>query len=915
MKAQLLFLFSLVLYLLFFDCVSAEEKFNAATVVATRGEVVAIDQTGVSRKLSVKSPIFEEDTIITGRRGKIQLLFKDSSIISLASKTEMKISEYRWDASEKSGALKTTVKEGTFRIMGGALAKFSPKTFTTETPSATIGIRGSSFTGTVTDNALAVVFQAGIGVDIFNNAGSVAITQPGYGTHVPGLNQAPLPPVKFSATDMAVINDALTGEVDDQDKEDPPDDGQETGANGEKNDSPEGDDDQTKDAEQGPNGEGPPEGEDVTDEPPSEDGKPGEEGSAEVEKPQEGEAPLDGDEQHDGTQNPAEGDPSPEGDQPPQSNELQPTLDGEQPPENTSSDGNQPPPDGSNPPPPEGNVPPPPVGSTPPPPEGSLPPPDGMMPPPSGDMAFVTDGGMLPPLDGGGDFLLGGDMTFMPNTDMTFLPPPPVPIDTFNAPPPPTDSFFDYQPELLTGDPSVKPTSLPTDGLTEYLGTFLGAETASGDTISGNLFMEVNWYSKKALGMMFETDPNQPGGSPVFFFGTVDPETMSLKDINAFGADGGDPSDTTDNVSALFGNIGSGNFLGANYELFDMTLTGTDYSLYVPGNPSEGSWNLAATTSRAVDHDPIDKEVPKNTSLWKGYVVGISENVQDPNLDRRMFVSDSSDYLSMTLDRGAGTITGDMKAKDMIVNQKALNVRVGEGGSGYVFDDHFAAIVGCTAGAGSACVDQNTDGTLDVSLNQYGNYLFTTNPDDKMANYATWGYWEASYKEADNDMYHTHIPYSMWIAGEATPAAYVNGLTFTASYVGKAKGSYVDTNGNAYSFKDGTSNININFSTDAVTGTISFPGVISFGGTAPNVHHAVLNIGGSSSFTDADFTANVISIDRYTDISNFTNHTTSANVLDGTVYGPTAESIGGSFYGRINPGSLEHYNGIFGGNR
>jgi hypothetical protein len=202
--------------LLLLSCLAAPislawaESQAVATVVALRGTAVAQNKSGASRNLSLKSQLFQEDVLKTGNNGKLQIMFTDNSIISMSRDSEMKIAEYRWQSEQKDGALKMQVKEGLFRVMGGAIAKDAPQNFKTETPTATIGIRGSMYAFKSTQDSLSVVFQGGKGIDIFNNQGKVSITVPGYGTKVV-LNAAPAPPVKFTEKQLNDLNPQANG--------------------------------------------------------------------------------------------------------------------------------------------------------------------------------------------------------------------------------------------------------------------------------------------------------------------------------------------------------------------------------------------------------------------------------------------------------------------------------------------------------------------------------------------------------------------------------------------------------------------------------------------------------------------------------------------------------------------------------
>lgn len=197
---------------------------GVATVVALRGTAIAQGKGGATRNLSLKSQIFQEDVLKTDKTGQLQIMFTDNSIISLGRNSEMKIAEYRWQPEQKDGTLKTQAKEGTFRVMGGALAKDAPQNFKTETPTATIGIRGSMYAFKSTADSLSVVFQGGKGIEIFNDLGKVTITTPGFGTHVV-LNAAPAKPSKFTEQQLNNLNKDLNGKNGDNgdvDKDAPP---------------------------------------------------------------------------------------------------------------------------------------------------------------------------------------------------------------------------------------------------------------------------------------------------------------------------------------------------------------------------------------------------------------------------------------------------------------------------------------------------------------------------------------------------------------------------------------------------------------------------------------------------------------------------------------------------------------------
>ncbi|WP_022664820.1 FecR domain-containing protein [Desulfospira joergensenii] len=191
----------------------------AGSVVALRGKATAALPGSAPRPLSLKSPVFVRDIIQTGR-ARLQLMFKDNTLITLGRNSEMVIQEYLWKSGSRDSAMHTRVKAGSFRIMGGAITREAPENFTTQTPAATIGIRGSMYAGLVRGNSLSVVFQGGRGIFVSNGQGRVNIDIPGFGTRVEDPQQAPETPEKFNEESLQEIEGDLalldTGEEGEQ---------------------------------------------------------------------------------------------------------------------------------------------------------------------------------------------------------------------------------------------------------------------------------------------------------------------------------------------------------------------------------------------------------------------------------------------------------------------------------------------------------------------------------------------------------------------------------------------------------------------------------------------------------------------------------------------------------------------------
>lgn len=104
------------------------------------------------------------------------MMFNDNTLITLGQKTQIQITEYLWKPGDKNSAMVTTLKEGSFRVMGGSITRVAPENFTTNTPSGTIGIRGSMYAGMISGERLLLLFQ-GERVSLFRIQWEVWILQ------------------------------------------------------------------------------------------------------------------------------------------------------------------------------------------------------------------------------------------------------------------------------------------------------------------------------------------------------------------------------------------------------------------------------------------------------------------------------------------------------------------------------------------------------------------------------------------------------------------------------------------------------------------------------------------------------------------------------------------------------------------
>ena len=128
-------------------CVAASQAAQVAgVVVQLSGPMSARSPAGAVKALQVKSEVESGDTLVTSAGAYAVVRFIDNSELALKPGTTVKIDQYSFDEAKPDAdrAAYTLVKGG-LRSITGLLGKRNKERFAMKTPSATIGIRGTTF--------------------------------------------------------------------------------------------------------------------------------------------------------------------------------------------------------------------------------------------------------------------------------------------------------------------------------------------------------------------------------------------------------------------------------------------------------------------------------------------------------------------------------------------------------------------------------------------------------------------------------------------------------------------------------------------------------------------------------------------------------------------------------------------------
>lgn len=97
---------------------------------------------------SMSSSVEMKD-IITTANGKTGITFQDDTKVQITEHSKLVIDNFVYDGDKKTGKLGMKMALGTIKYASGQIAKNDPQQVVVETPTATIGVRGTDFSGTV----------------------------------------------------------------------------------------------------------------------------------------------------------------------------------------------------------------------------------------------------------------------------------------------------------------------------------------------------------------------------------------------------------------------------------------------------------------------------------------------------------------------------------------------------------------------------------------------------------------------------------------------------------------------------------------------------------------------------------------------------------------------------------------------
>ena len=122
---------------------SAQNPTAAGRIKVASGSAFIVRQ-GTSTPAQVGQVVLESDELRTGGDGRIGVTLKDDTRLSIGPNSEAHLDRFVYAPAEGSLALVLRFVRGVAAYVSGRIAKLAPDAIRLETPSAIVGVRGTS---------------------------------------------------------------------------------------------------------------------------------------------------------------------------------------------------------------------------------------------------------------------------------------------------------------------------------------------------------------------------------------------------------------------------------------------------------------------------------------------------------------------------------------------------------------------------------------------------------------------------------------------------------------------------------------------------------------------------------------------------------------------------------------------------
>ncbi|WP_271197523.1 FecR family protein [Pseudomonas turukhanskensis] len=100
---------------------------------------------GKAQPATVGMPVFVGSSIKTAANGALGVTLEDNTLMSFGPNSQLSFDAFVYQPSEQNLKLSAKITHGTLNYISGVIAKLKPEAVEINTPTGTIGVRGTHF--------------------------------------------------------------------------------------------------------------------------------------------------------------------------------------------------------------------------------------------------------------------------------------------------------------------------------------------------------------------------------------------------------------------------------------------------------------------------------------------------------------------------------------------------------------------------------------------------------------------------------------------------------------------------------------------------------------------------------------------------------------------------------------------------
>lgn len=144
MFAHKIIVFWLATLLLATSLYADERNGSIGYVMKVQGEAfVTVD--GKMQPATIGMPLQIGSSLKTGPDGSMGVTLEDDTVMSFGPNSELTVDAFLFEPAQGELKLSATISRGTLNFISGVIAKLKPEAVEINTPSGTIGVRGTHF--------------------------------------------------------------------------------------------------------------------------------------------------------------------------------------------------------------------------------------------------------------------------------------------------------------------------------------------------------------------------------------------------------------------------------------------------------------------------------------------------------------------------------------------------------------------------------------------------------------------------------------------------------------------------------------------------------------------------------------------------------------------------------------------------